>query len=231
MADSWPLNSNAQQRSTKAGSGAVLVNPRQKGNPTLQYFRLVTWQYQDIIADYIIGETSGALFLSLKYHRLHPEYIYGRIGKLGHSFDHRILLVLVDIDNHQDALKELTKTSLVHNMTIFCAWSYAEAAHYLQAFKTLEFSQPTIIQERQPDGYFDRVVEALSSIRGVNKTDSLALVSHFGSVKNALNASEEQLYEISGWGASKIRRLREATERPFLTAKAVKLTAFPEQSK
>ena len=34
---------------------------------------------------------------SLRYHRLHPEYILSRIEKLGHSYDRRFLLILCDI--------------------------------------------------------------------------------------------------------------------------------------
>lgn len=34
---------------------------------------------------------------SLKYHRLHPEYIHQRIERLGHSYSLRILLLLCDI--------------------------------------------------------------------------------------------------------------------------------------
>lgn len=35
---------------------------------------------------------------SLKYHRLHPEYIYGRIEQLGsHAYNLRILLILCDV--------------------------------------------------------------------------------------------------------------------------------------
>lgn len=36
-------------------------------------------------------------YYSLKYHRLHPEYIHQRIERLGHSYSLRILLLLCDI--------------------------------------------------------------------------------------------------------------------------------------
>jgi DNA excision repair protein ERCC-1 len=45
----------------------------------------------------VLGATTCALFLSLRYHRLHPEYIYNRIQKLGKEYNLRILLVMVDI--------------------------------------------------------------------------------------------------------------------------------------
>lgn len=34
---------------------------------------------------------------SLRYHRLHPEYIHTRIKKLGHMYTLRILLVMCDV--------------------------------------------------------------------------------------------------------------------------------------
>lgn len=35
--------------------------------------------------------------ISLKYHRLHPEYIHTRIEKLAHLYTLRVLLILSDI--------------------------------------------------------------------------------------------------------------------------------------
>ena len=41
----------------------------------LPHIKGVAWEYADIVPDYQVGLSSGVLFLSLKYHRLHPEYI------------------------------------------------------------------------------------------------------------------------------------------------------------
>ena len=104
----------------------------------------------------MLGATTCALFLSLQYHRLHPEYIYNRILKLGREYDLRILLIMVDIvfffslmfdngkENHSDPLRELTKTSLVNNFTIFLAWSAAEAGRYLETFKAFEHANSNL---------------------------------------------------------------------------------------
>ena len=67
---------------SRSGPSSILVSPRQKGNPILNSVRSVAWEYSDIPADYVVGATTCALFLSLKYHRLHPEYIYNRIRDL-----------------------------------------------------------------------------------------------------------------------------------------------------
>ena len=57
-----------------------------------------------LTSDYVLGATTCALFLSLRYHRLHPEYIYNRIQKLGKEYNLRILLIMVDIVNPVVAL-------------------------------------------------------------------------------------------------------------------------------
>lgn len=118
-----------------ASVSAILVSPRQKGNPILNNVRSVGWEYSDIPADFVLGATTCALFLSLKYHRIHPEYIYSRIKALGTRYGLRILLVLVDIDNHESPLKELSKTSLINNVTIILCWSSAEGGRYLELYK------------------------------------------------------------------------------------------------
>ena len=43
------------------------------------------------------------------------------------------MLVSVDVDDHQEVLKELTKVSVVNNLTIMLAWSYV----YLQSGREL----------------------------------------------------------------------------------------------
>jgi hypothetical protein len=43
---------------------------------------------------------------------------------------------MVDIGNHEDSLKELSKTSLINNATVILCWSAAEAARYLELYKS-----------------------------------------------------------------------------------------------
>ena len=69
--------------------------------------------------------TPLTLLCSVRYHRLHPEYVHGRISKLGSAYLLRVLLVSVDVDDHQEVLKELTKVAVVNNLTIMLAWSCA----------------------------------------------------------------------------------------------------------
>ncbi|MGH0172608.1 UNVERIFIED_CONTAM: hypothetical protein FKN15_069583 [Acipenser sinensis] len=46
------------------GTGnSILVSPRQRGNPLLKFVRNVPWEFGDVAPDYILGQTTCALFL------------------------------------------------------------------------------------------------------------------------------------------------------------------------
>ncbi|KAH9688988.1 DNA excision repair protein ERCC-1 [Citrus sinensis] len=45
---------------------AILVSQRQKGNPLLKYIRNVRWAFADVVCDYLLGQNSCALYLSLE---------------------------------------------------------------------------------------------------------------------------------------------------------------------
>ncbi|KAF8538596.1 restriction endonuclease type II-like protein, partial [Trichophaea hybrida] len=190
----------------------------QKGNPILSYVKNVPWEYGPpaMAADYLLSPTTCALFLSLKYHKLHPDYIFGRLRALGpNAFTLRVLLVLVDIIEHTDVLRVLTKTCLLNNLTMFLSWSSAEAGRYLETFKMYEHTPPTSIMEKVSEDYGTRMIEVFTRVRGVNKTDAVTLVSTFGSVRAAINASPEEVMMISGWGQQKVARLEKAVRVPF----------------
>ena len=204
----------------RQGASVILVSPRQKGNPALNNIKSVGWEYSDIPADFVLGATTCALFLSLKYHRLHPEYIYGRIKALGGRYNLRLVLVLVDIENHEDPLKELSKTSLINNVTIILSWSSQEAGRYLELYKNYEHAAPTSIKGIQSTTYSDQLVDFVTVPRGINKTDAVSLVATFGSIRTAINARPEEIALISGWGEKKVQRWCKTVREPFRPRKA-----------
>ncbi|KAF9653909.1 DNA repair protein rad10 [Thelephora ganbajun] len=162
------------------GSGSnIIVNQRQRKNPLLECIKHGR-EFGDIVADFQVGRTTGILFLSLKYHRLHPEYIAQRIDGLGTSYNLRILLILCDIPEHQEAIRELTKKCLINNFTIIVAWSNDEAGLYISSYKKLEHRPPTMIKERVDKDYSSIFRSALTSISKVNKTDVETLRSSIG---------------------------------------------------
>lgn len=206
----------------RSGPASILVSPRQKGNPILNSIRNVPWEYSDIPADYVLGATTCALFLSLKYHRLHPEYIYSRIRALAGKYNLRVMLTMVDIENHEDALKELSKTSLINNVTLILCWSAQEAGRYLELFKTYEHAAPTSIRAPQASNYSEKMVEFITTPRSINKTDAVSLVSNFGSLRTAINAQPEEVALVAGWGEKKVKKWCNTVREPFRAKKAAR---------
>ncbi|WPG99637.1 Hypothetical protein R9X50_00245500 [Acrodontium crateriforme] len=215
-------------KNRSAGSSSIIVSPRQKGNPVLNCIKSMPWEYGDIPADYVLGVTTCALFLSLKYHRLHPEYIYNRIRNLQGKYNLRLVLCMVDIPNHEESLKELSKTSLINNITVMLCWSAAEGGRYLELFKTYENAAPTAIKQYQSSAYSDRMVDFITTPRSINKTDAVALVSQFGSIRTAVNARHEDIATITGWGEKKVQRWCTAVREPFRTQRASKRSIAPK---
>lgn len=211
-----------QAIASRSVGSSILVSPRQKGNPILTNLRSFAWEYSDIPADYVLGLTTCALFLSLKYHRLHPEYIYNRIKALQGKYNLRVLLTMVDIGNHEESLKELSKTSLVNNVTVILCWSAAEAARYLELYKSYEHANAGAIRGTESKGYADKMVEFVTVPRSINKTDAVSLVSAFGSVRGAVNARPEEIAVVGGWGEKKVRKWCSVVDEPFRARKAAK---------
>ncbi|CAE7189181.1 unnamed protein product [Rhizoctonia solani] len=198
---------------------AILVNKRQKGNPILDHVKGVPWEYNsDIVVDYQVGSTAGLLYLSLKYHHLHPQYIFTRFEKLGRNYDIRILLILCDVTEHQTSIKELTKACLLNAITVIVTWSAEEAGQYLATYKLYEFKSHQLIKEKIDTDYQSVLRATLTTVRGVNKTDVMTLKTNFGpcqSFSNIVHATTEDMQLCPGFGPTKVRRLREAFNKPF----------------
>lgn len=201
---------------TGQGSGStIIVHSLQKGNPVLKYITNIGWEYGDIVPDYQVGVASCALFLSLRYHQLHPEYVHTRISKLGNMYTLRVLLVLCDTEQPDKHIKELTKIALVNKLTIMVAWSSEEVASYLERYKAFEHKSPDLIRERINDDYMSHLTSALTNIAGVNKTDVMTLATTFGSLRNVAFATSDQFAQCPGFGEIKVRRVIEAFNQPF----------------
>lgn len=149
-------------------SHSIQVNPKQRGNPLLKSITNVTWEFEDIVPDYVVGRTACILFLSLKYHNLNPDYIHNRLKLLGKMFELRVLLVQVDTkvriiwrkcfivnlfrslktqDPH-NALKHLTRICFLADLTLMLAWNAEEAGKIVETYKLFENRPPDLIMER-----------------------------------------------------------------------------------
>ncbi|XP_030077555.1 DNA excision repair protein ERCC-1 [Microcaecilia unicolor] len=196
-------------------SNCILVSPRQRGNPILKFVHNVPWEFDEIIPDYVMGQTTCALFLSLRYHNLNPNYIHERLKKLGQSYALRVLLVQVDVKDPHFALKELAKICILADCTLILAWSPEEAGRYLETYKSYEQKPADVLKEKVEQGFLSKMSDCLTTIKSVNKTDSLTLISTFESLADLAKASREDLSLCPGLGPQKAKRLFDVLHEPF----------------
>ncbi|EAZ63402.2 ssDNA endonuclease and repair protein [Scheffersomyces stipitis CBS 6054] len=215
----------------------ILVNRSQIGNPLLKesLMRITPWrQDNDILSDYYISPMLQILFLSLKYHKLKPEYVWTRLKKLNGGSSSvnvnrndkvlRVLLVVNDVDSHQDLVRDLSGFCIRNDLSLVIASSFEEAGNYVvQAKKSYDApvkSKGGIRGMRGLD-YNSSVLEAMTGIQRINKTDVSNLLANFKSVKEIIlqgahEDSESRLGMIGGLGAAKIRNLRRVFSEPFI---------------
>ncbi|KAK4735553.1 hypothetical protein R3W88_009814 [Solanum pinnatisectum] len=222
-------SSSFSTTSSSANRNAILVSNRQKGNPLLKHIRNVRWTFADIVCDYLLGPNTCALYLSLRYHLLHPDYLYFRIRELQKNFRLRIILCHVDVEDVIKPLLEVTRTSLLHDCTLLCGWSLEECGRYLETVKVYENKPADLIQGQMDGDYLSRLNHALTAIRHVNKTDVVTLGSTFGSLSHVMDASMEDLARCPGIGERKVKRLYDAFHEPF-KREVPKRQCIPETS-
>lgn len=203
-------------------TGSILVNPRQRGNPLLKNIRNVPWEYDEIEPDYIMGKTACALFLSMRYHNLFPNYIHERLKSLGKSFSLRILLVQVDVLEPSHPLKDLSVIAILADCTLMVAWSAEEAGNYLETYKMYENKSADLIKEKQGTDNYSQLIDCLTSVRSINKTDAMVLLSTFGTLEKIIQASVTDLSMCPGMGPLKAKRLYDAFQKPLKNEKRKK---------
>jgi DNA excision repair protein ERCC-1 len=192
------------------------ISTRQRGNPIIEHIRNVPFKYSTMVPDYIMSPTRCALFLSLRYHNLHPNYIHRRIAELRSDFEYRMLLCHVDLEDNATPILFLNDTCVQNNLTLILAWSEEEAARYLETVKAFDGKDPnTVIGKHEPKTHIEKVVHALCSVPSVNKTDASQLLNQFGTFQRLATASVDEIGVCPGIGPKKVRRLFEAFHRPF----------------
>ena len=106
-----------------------------------------------------------------------------------------------------------------------------EAGFYLSTFKQFEHKPPTLIKERVDKDYQSMLRTALTSINKVNKTDveilrtsvgvrlppltAEPLLTHAQSFADIAQASASTLLQLPGFGQVKVKRIKDAFEKPF----------------
>lgn len=211
----------------------ITVNRRQQGNPVLRQVKNVPWSWaadaipDAIPVDFRINATTGVLFLSLRFHMLHGDYIRGRISEVGGLYAVRVLLVVADVEDCADPLREVNVIAASSGWTLLVAWSNEEAARYIETFKIFEKKSADAIKE-QPAADEDmpaRIAECLTTVRSINRTDAATLLSHFGTLHAIANATIEELALCPGLGPSKVKRLYDAFHVPLPKSRRTNVAA------
>ena len=203
-------------------SGSIRVSQRQKGNPLLKHVRKVPWEFDEgLVADYILGASCVALYLSVRYHTLQPEYVHERIKLLGKGHRLRVLLVQVDVKDPQHALSQLMRIAILSEMTLMLAWNIEEAAAILETYKLFENKPPDMIMEKSGSEQHEKVIEALTSVKSVNRTDAVTLLGTFKTLSKIISASPDDLALCPGFGPNKAKKLHKVFSETFRRNSAV----------
>lgn len=183
----------------------------------LTHVRHVHYQIVDeLVPDFLVGQTAAALFISLRYHLQKPNYIHNRMRSLQRAFRLRVVLCLVDTEDVERGLRELNHACVMNTFTLLCAWSQKEAARYLETLKAYEHKPADIIQERVEQDFMSQMTNCITAVQGLNRMDASALGSRFGSLANVLQAPHSSLSTTPGIGPTKALRLHHAFHEPFI---------------
>ncbi|KAJ8611846.1 hypothetical protein CTAYLR_005782 [Chrysophaeum taylorii] len=198
----------------------ILVNERQQGNPVLKLVRNVPWKFEkDLSVDYVVGAKAGALFISIRYHLLKPQYLERRLSEMrAAEWRLRVLLCLVDIEDNSKPLHDLNLLAIKYECTLVLAHSQREAARLLECFKAYETNSAAAIKEKVDKDYLSRLTDVLTTVKPLNRTDVATLSRNLGSFRDICNADLSQLRDCSGLGDKKVANLHDVFTKPFSEA-------------
>eukprot|EP00892_Ulva_mutabilis_P011916 jgi/Ulvmu1/9097/UM005_0192.1 len=157
---------------------------------------------------------TAAVFLSLKFHRLRPQYMTERVKALNRAF-RTFLLCHCDVEDPINPLAEVAQAAIDLNVTLLVAFSDLEAARYLELLKAFENKAADGLKPQLETDYVARVAKVLTRVRAVNKTDATVMGSKFRTLAGVFQASEEDLSSVPGLGPAKVKRLFAAMDTPF----------------
>eukprot|EP01125_Pyxidicula_operculata_P010046 TRINITY_DN3305_c0_g2_i2.p1 TRINITY_DN3305_c0_g2~~TRINITY_DN3305_c0_g2_i2.p1 ORF type:complete len:331 (+),score=40.52 TRINITY_DN3305_c0_g2_i2:61-993(+) len=141
----------------------LIVNERQRQNPILKHIRHVRYDFSDKIdSDYVLSAEVSALFLSIRFHLLKPQYITGRIESWKKSKTN-VIICLIDTEEYMDPLTELNKMCIDLNLTLIVTWSNQEAARYLESFRV--YANKSIDTSQK-----DESLDSFSQVRNILPT-------------------------------------------------------------
>ncbi|CAI5438256.1 unnamed protein product [Caenorhabditis angaria] len=218
MEDEQSSSSSITASTNQSGistSGSLIVNRRrQEGNPVLKYVRNVRYEWGDIAPDFECGSTFAVIYLSFKYHKMHPNYVYSRLSaRAENNYKNKVLLAFCNVEEPRHVLRELNMMCYRQSWTLVVCYSVEEAAEYIENFKLSQSKDVTFKKPNQSatDDARQKALEAaigiLTSARNISKTDAQRLLFNFGTLENICKADESQLALSPGLGPIKAKNL------------------------
>eukprot|EP00940_MAST-03C_sp_MAST-3C-sp2_P000276 g276.t1 len=139
-------------RTTASSVNAIVVKTNQRKNPVLRYITNVPITFKErMIPDYELGEGACGLYISLRYHRLHPEYLFKRLKELKNKYRVRVIFCSVDMEDNEDPLLAVRQTDycVTHSLAHFRRFTKPNRSHVFahpaQITKLSVFHECTLI--------------------------------------------------------------------------------------
>ena len=107
------------------------------------------------------------------------------------------------------------RIAILSELTLMLAWNVEEAASILETYKLFENKPPDLIMERSGGETHEKVIEALTSVKSVNKTDAVTLLGTFGTLAAIIRATPEDLALCPGFGPNKAKKLHKVFSEQF----------------
>jgi DNA excision repair protein ERCC-1 len=127
--------------------------------------------------------------------------------------------VQVDVPDPYPILKSLTHISILADLVLIPTNSAEEAGRIIENYKIYENKPADMIKEQKDPGLLQQVIDALTSIRSVNKTDAMTLLNVFGSLAHLLKADLETISICPGIGPKKAQLIYLSLREKFKLSK------------
>ena len=82
----------------------------------------------------------------------------------------------MDVQEPHHVLKQLMRICILAELTLMLAWSPEEAGKILEIYKMFENKPPDLIMEKSNPDPHSKMVDALTTVKSVNKTDAVTLM-------------------------------------------------------
>ncbi|RZC38610.1 Rad10 and/or HHH 5 domain containing protein [Asbolus verrucosus] len=101
------------------------------------------------------------------------------------------------------------------DLTLILAWSAEEAGKIIETYKIYENKPADDIMERSESSPYLKLIQALTTIKPINKSDAMTLIARFKTLEGIIQASEYQLAECPGLGPRKAKKLYTTLHEKF----------------